>query len=125
MQQNDSKYTSLLDSLTTYSFLSLQELSTLPKTVKPKPVRIIGKFTEAKDGISTLSMDGANVQCNFKQMRHKFAMNSTAHFECLGEIADGILYPHIVINVSGVNVGMYKTVSQLMYCYRLRNMRAY
>eukprot|EP01022_Parablepharisma_sp_SALTPOND_P016229 TRINITY_DN2350_c0_g1_i1.p10 TRINITY_DN2350_c0_g1~~TRINITY_DN2350_c0_g1_i1.p10 ORF type:complete len:110 (+),score=9.10 TRINITY_DN2350_c0_g1_i1:2000-2329(+) len=83
--QTENKYASLLDTLTTYAFTPLQELQMLPKTgPKPKPVRVLGKFVETKEG-TTLMLDSAMVQCNFKQMRHKLSMNSTAYFECLGE----------------------------------------
>eukprot|EP00826_Nyctotherus_ovalis_P014487 TRINITY_DN14042_c0_g1_i1.p2 TRINITY_DN14042_c0_g1~~TRINITY_DN14042_c0_g1_i1.p2 ORF type:complete len:110 (+),score=12.13 TRINITY_DN14042_c0_g1_i1:121-450(+) len=81
----DGRYVSLLDSLSSYCFTPLEELQDWAKDLSvARPVRVIGKFCETNDGVM-LAQDNVQVQCNFKQMRHKFLMNFSEYFECLGE----------------------------------------
>ena len=83
--QADTKYQSLLDTLTTYEFISLQDLLSEPKTALPKFVRVIGKLLETKDG-TTLNLEGQSMQCNMAQMRHTANFNSTNYYECFAEL---------------------------------------
>eukprot|EP00826_Nyctotherus_ovalis_P014489 TRINITY_DN14042_c0_g1_i3.p1 TRINITY_DN14042_c0_g1~~TRINITY_DN14042_c0_g1_i3.p1 ORF type:complete len:119 (+),score=22.11 TRINITY_DN14042_c0_g1_i3:121-477(+) len=115
----DGRYVSLLDSLSSYCFTPLEELQDWAKDLSvARPVRVIGKFCETNDGVM-LAQDNVQVQCNFKQMRHKFLMNFSEYFECLGEYNGGVLYPHIVMTAAGVNIKMYKEISKLVYFSRL------
>ncbi len=84
MQQPEAKYQSLLDTLTTYEFVSIPDLQSA-KSPPPKFVRVLGKFNETKDGMSMM-LEGAAVPCNLTKMRHKLMPNSTSYYECFGEL---------------------------------------
>ena len=83
----DKKYMSLLDELSSYAFTSLEELKSLDNDSTIRSVRVLGRFQETKQGIA-LKLDNTHVLCNFKQMRHKFLMNTSDCFECLGQYVE-------------------------------------
>ena len=94
--QEEKKYQSVLDSITTYEFMTLPELVELisslhsavlaaKKPAPPRNVRVLGKFVETVESTS-IAMDGVSVQCNLTQMRHQCTFSSSNYYEFFGQL---------------------------------------